>query len=94
MGKPYHAGGSSRDLGIRGSGAGKGDADRSNRKAFVAGLANIELHPEDKTGFERVKPNVWRKVYGGATTEHERRTSRRMLARSVAGISNECSSDV
>lgn len=75
----------SRDLGISG-GAGKGDADRSNRKAFVAGLASIELHPENREGFTLVRTGRWTKRYP---------TASRAAVRKAAGFSTStcCSSD-
>lgn len=58
-----------RDLGISG-GAGKGDADRTDRAAYVKGLKRVKgLRGLDhKDGFEQVSAKRWRKSYGSKPT--------------------------
>jgi hypothetical protein len=54
----------SRDLGLN-HGAGKGDADRSDRAKFVKGLENVSnLNPADRTGYKRIGLGRYRKVFG------------------------------
>lgn len=80
---------SSRDLGLNHS-AGKGDADRSDRKKFVEGLKRIELHPEDKTGFVQIGLRRYRKTYHPTPPElHQASNS------AIRGLLNcsGCSSD-
>lgn len=84
MSRPNPPFGRSRDLGIRGgSGAGKGDADRSNRKAFVAGLAEVAMPPHHYNDFAKVGLARWRKVYTAASLASKR----------AHGFSSVCSSD-
>ena len=59
-----------RDLGLN-HGAGKGDNDRTDdRTQYEKNLSEIKgFNPDDRTGFEQVKPGRWRKVFGQRDTK-------------------------
>ena len=83
----------SRDLGLN-HGAGKGDADRTDRKKFVEGLQEIKgFDPKDRKGFKKVGLGRYRKSYGAPSpTPPSLHRAHDALTRGLLNSSG-CSSD-